>query len=85
MGWVAIQEQEAGPQGSAVRESTSRSILLDPLYCFGFGKESLSSFLLLFSSLQEQCSLLFFLLSVFIIRAQDTPDPLNYFTNLYVP
>ena len=48
MGWVAIQEQEAGPQGSAVRESTSRSILLDPLYCFGFGKESLSYFLLLF-------------------------------------
>ena len=49
----------------SVRGFISQSILLDPLYFWGSGKESLSYFLPLFSSLREQCSLLFFLLFIF--------------------
>ena len=52
---------------------------------FGFGKESISSFLLIFSSLREWCSLLFFLIFLFGILAWGTSDPLKYFTKLYVP
>ena len=52
---------------------------------FGFGKESLSSFILLFSSVQERCSLLFFLPFLYILQTRGTPDPLKYFTKLYVP
>ena len=60
---------------SAVHESILRIILLDPLYYFDILKESISSFLLLFSSLQKRGSLLFFLLFIFEIRARVALDP----------
>ena len=59
--------------------------LTRPSLFFGFWKKNISDFLLLFPSLRERCSILFFLLFIFRIRVWVTPDPLKYFIKLYVP
>ena len=69
---------------SAVHEYILQRILLDPLYFFGIEKESLSSFLLLFLSLQERGSLLFFLLFIFEIRARVALDPFKHFIKFII-
>ena len=46
-------------------------------FIFGFGKESLSYFLLLSFSIREQGSLLFFILFLFVLQAQSALYPLE--------
>ena len=67
--------------GFSIREYISQSIFLFTLCFFCFGKESISSFLLLFSILQEQGYLLFFMLFAFGLQAQSTLYPSNHFIN----
>ena len=52
---------------------------------FGYGKNIFRPSFPFFSSLQEQCSILFFLIFIFQIQAQGALDPFKNFKKFIVP